>query len=155
MRAPLNRQWHHHHHAAAGGRAGPGPGGGLLRPDGHGGHFCAHWGLPVGAHASALGGGAGGSGGFGFFDKPITQPFSQPYAVGGAAGNTTIANVGTVNAGNAGNNASGPAVQSGNPGNPGTSPGATISLNVNRTNVIGSVSAGGTGHIAVFENIGT
>jgi hypothetical protein len=103
----------------------------------------------------ALGGGAGGSGGFGFFNKPISQPFSQPYSVGGAAGNTTIANVGTVNAGNNGNPGS-PPTSGGNPGNPGNSPGATISLNVNRTNVIGSASGSSTtGQIAVFENIGT
>ena len=31
-------------------------------------------------------GGTGGAGGFGFYNKPITQPFSQPYAVG-ASGN--------------------------------------------------------------------
>jgi len=99
-------------------------------------------------------GGSGGSGGFGFFDKPIAAPFSQPYAVGGAAGNTTIANVGTVNAGSAGNNAS-PPTTSGNAGNPGNAPGATISLNVNRTNVIGPAGAATGGQLAIFENIGT
>jgi hypothetical protein len=103
----------------------------------------------------ALPGGAGGSGGFGFFNKPISQPFSQPYSVGGAAGNTTIANVGTVNAGNNGNPGS-PPTSGGNAGNPGNSPGATLSLNVNRTNVIGATSSSGTtGQIAIFENIGT
>jgi hypothetical protein len=30
--------------------------------------------------------GAGGSGGYGFYNKPITQPFSQPYSIG-AGGN--------------------------------------------------------------------
>jgi len=53
--------------------------------------------------------GTGGDGGFGFYNHPITQPFSQPYSVGGAGnnnpnsgnagGNTTLTNVGTVNAG--------------------------------------------------------
>ena len=52
----------------------------------------------------------GAPGGGGFYNKPITPPFSQPYSVGGggttgntpgAGGNTTIANVGTVNGGNA------------------------------------------------------
>jgi hypothetical protein len=106
----------------------------------------------------SLPGGAGGAGGFGFFNKPISQPFSQPYAVGGVAGNTTIANVGTVNAGNAGNPGQNPnngPVAPGNPGNPGNSPGATISLNANRTNVIGPAGSQVTGQIAVFENIGT
>jgi hypothetical protein len=50
----------------------------------------------------------GSPGGGGFYNKPITQPFSQPYSVGaggttgnnpGAGGNTTMANVGTVNGG--------------------------------------------------------
>jgi hypothetical protein len=57
---------------------------------------------------------SGGNGGAGFYNKPITQPFSQPYSVGaggnsnsgGSAGNaggsTTIANVGTVNGGGGG-----------------------------------------------------
>jgi len=59
----------------------------------------------------AGGGGACGAtgrygGGFGFYNKPIAQPFSQPYSVGapgnypgGTGGNTTLANVGTVNGG--------------------------------------------------------
>jgi hypothetical protein len=102
----------------------------------------------------ALPGGTGGAGGFGFFNKPISQPFSQPYSVGGIGGNTTIANVGTVNAGNAGQPGQ-PPTSGGNPGNPGTSPGATISLNVNRANVIGAAGSSTTGQIAVFENIGT
>jgi hypothetical protein len=103
----------------------------------------------------SLPGGAGGAGGFGFFNKPISQPFSQPYSVGGAAGNTTIANIGTVNAGNNGQPGQ-PPTSGGNPGNPGNAPGATISLNVNRTNVIGSASSSSTtGQIAIFENIGT
>jgi len=69
----------------------------------------------IGVYMWAGGGGGGyggGQGGYGFYNKPITQPFSQPYSVG-AAGNgapsqggnaggaTTIANVGTTNAGNA------------------------------------------------------
>jgi hypothetical protein len=102
----------------------------------------------------ALPGGQGGAGGFGFFNKPITQPFSQPYSVGGVGGNTTIANVGTVNAGSAGNNGS-PPTSPGNTGATGNAPGATISLNVNRTNVIGPGSSATTGQIAVFENTGT
>jgi len=80
-------------------------------------------------------GGTGGIGGFGFYNKPITQPFAQPFSVGaagnpgpvtstgGAGGNTTFANVGTVNAGNAGN---GSPSNPGNPGNAGTAPGASL-----------------------------
>jgi hypothetical protein len=56
----------------------------------------------------------GRTGGGGFYNKPITQPFSQPYAVGGAAGNTTMTNVGTVNTG------------SGN--TPGTQPGSSLTV---------------------------
>ena len=63
---------------------------------------------------------SGGQGGGGFYNKPITQPFSQPYSVGGGGGNTTMANVGTVNAGNAGNQPS--------PGNPGSQPGADLTV---------------------------
>ena len=82
-----------------------------------------------GGHSSSA---SGGSGGYGFYNKPITQPFSQPYSIGGggnstcmsaganAGGATTIANVGTVNAGNAA-----PAFNVG--GNNGNQPGATLS----------------------------
>jgi hypothetical protein len=101
------------------------------------------------------GGGGGSSGGFGFYNKPITQPFSQPYSVGGSSGNSTIANVGTVTGGNAGNPAPG---NPGNPGNPGSAPGATIAVPIDaRPFVIGPPSGlnGGPGMIVVFENIGT
>jgi hypothetical protein len=88
-------------------------------------------------------GGLGGAGGFGFYNKPIAQPFAQPYSVGapgnagmgpgcaanpgGAGGATNFTNVGTVNGGNGGNGAvamspSGP----GNPGNAGTQPCASL-----------------------------
>ena len=116
--------------------------------------------------------GGGGSGGFGFYNKPITQPFSQPYAVGGgggapgSGGNTTIANVGTVNAGNGGMVG---------PGNSGNQPAASLTYPV-RTFIVGSnfgtgggaggqtggesptanPGGGGTGGvIVVFENTGT
>ena len=86
-------------------------------------------------------GGFGGFGGWGFFDKPITQPFSQPYSIGGTGnqnppgdfrsgapgnpgGNTTIANVGTVNGGGGGGGG-GYNVPTG-PSSPGTAPTATI-----------------------------
>jgi hypothetical protein len=106
-------------------------------------------------------GGAGGAGGFGFYNKPIVQPFSQPYSVGapgnagnyagnngnagGAGGATNFTNVGTVNAGNAGNGGNGPAGVPGNSGNAGTQPGASFTY-PDRTFVVGgSFGSGGTG----------
>jgi hypothetical protein len=117
--------------------------------------------------------GAGGNGGFGFYNKPITQPFSQPYAIGGggvggsgAGGATTIANVGTVNGGN------GSANQNNTPGNPGSQPGASLAYPF-RTFIAGtnfgvgaaaSISSmesnagpgsGTSGALIIFENTGT
>jgi hypothetical protein len=123
---------------------------------------------PMCAHNS------GGNGGAGFYNKPITQPFSQPYSVGAggnsaqsssnAGGNTTIANVGTVNGG---------AAATGNPGGPGNQPGSNLTIvNAFRPGGSGSVFSqndtvatgrgalaaglnGGTGLLVVFENSGT
>ncbi len=105
----------------------------------------------------------GRSGGGGFYNKPITQPFSQPYAVGGAQGNTTMTNVGTVNTG------------SGN--TPGTQPGSSLTVptrfrggeqitpgsNIGAGILAATFGQGGTnptgpgapGAIIVFENTGT
>jgi hypothetical protein len=100
-------------------------------------------------------GGEGGSGGFGFFNKPIAAPFSQPYSVGGAAGNTTMANVGTVNAGNNGN-ANNMCSQSGNPGSAGSAPGASLDLGpVSPGTTAGTFVIQGNSKLAVFENTGT
>ena len=121
------------------------------------------------------GGSSGGGGGFGFVNKPITQPFSQPYSVGaggnggpmannqgGNAGSATnFTNVATANAGNAAN--------SGNTaGNPGNQPGTTFTYPTsNRGFVVGmsfsgpgagtsmTGSSGQPGAIIVFENTGT
>jgi len=116
--------------------------------------------------------GGGGGGGFGFYNKPITQPFSQPFSVGGgggapgAGGNTTMANVGTVNAGNGGMVG---------PGSTGTAPGASFTYPVRAFQVAANYGAGGGGGsqtggesptgnpggpgtggvIVVFENTGT
>jgi hypothetical protein len=101
-------------------------------------------------------GGGGSFGGFGFYNKSITQPYSQPYAAGGSGGNSFITDVGTAVAGNPGNPA--PTPGPGNPGNPGTAPGATIAVPTTaRPFVVGSPSgdAGQSGIIVVFENIGT
>jgi len=110
-----------------------------------------------GGNPGAGEGGTGGVGGFGFYNKPITQPFSQPYAVGGggnggnsgppgvgnaggAGGNTAITNVGTVNAGNGGAGGA-----NGADGNAGTAPGASLG-NLNRQFIVGSVQGvGGSG----------
>jgi hypothetical protein len=112
-----------------------------------------------GSNLQARTGGSGGVGGYGFYNKPITQPFSQPFSVGGAgnggianntpspgaAGNsggaTTIANVGTVNGGLGGN---GGGTANGNTGASGTQPGSTLS-GFPKTFILGSYgpSAGG------------
>jgi len=104
----------------------------------------------------------GGTGGFGFFNKVITQPFSQPFSVGGggnggsgpgnptgnpgnAGGATTIANIGTVNGGGGG--PGGP----GSSGSTGNAPGASLTYPVN-TFIVGSpFSVGGppTGPITI------
>jgi hypothetical protein len=123
---------------------------------------------------SCSSGGNGGTGGYGFFNKPITQPFSQPYSIAaggnprGAGGNTTIANIGTVNGGGAGSTGSFP--NPGSPGAAGNAPGATLGSYANRTFLTGfnvggggagnsgpqnSGGAGTPGYIMIFENTGT
>jgi hypothetical protein len=85
--------------------------------------------------------GAGGSGGFGFYNKPIAAPFSAPYSIGAAgtggntgpntsgagnaAGNLEFTNVGTVNGGGGGAGF-GPGGNPGAPGAAGTAPGASF-----------------------------
>jgi hypothetical protein len=102
-------------------------------------------------------GGPGGGGGYGFYNKPITQPFAQPYSVGaggnpgntgGAGGSTTIANVGTVNGGSGGNPGA-----PGNTGASGNAPGASLTYPTNaRDFIVGGTfntnsgfGSGGTG----------
>ena len=125
-----------------------------------------------------LNAGSGGTGGYGFWNKPITQPFSQPYSIGtggnapngygtgNAGGATNITNVGTANAGNGGNSGNN---NPGNPGSSGTVPGASLTLSTgNSAFLLGNVgyggsggnqpingTSGGRGAIAVFENTGT
>jgi hypothetical protein len=111
---------------------------------------------------------AGGGGGFGFYNKPITQPFSQPYSIGAggnftnptqtgnAGGASNFANVGTANAGNGGG------TSNQNPGNPGNAPGASFTYPV-RDFVVGmslggsnpGPSSGNAGGLVIFENTGT
>jgi hypothetical protein len=127
---------------------------------------------------------SGAPGGYGFYNKPITQPFSQPYSVGaagvtapsqngGPGGNTTFTNVGTVNGGTGGPN-------NGNQGAVGTAPGATLvgirgqiaylgragsyssmcgSFSVTNHQGYGAggtyFNSGNSGALVVFENTGT
>jgi hypothetical protein len=127
-------------------------------------------------NADNASGGPGGRGGYGFYNKPITQPFAQPYSVGGpgprrgSGGNTTIANVGTVNGGGGGNYAPGDPSNPGNVGTLGTAPGASLGIyspssfllasfpgtggsGTNQPNP--SAGVGGSGYLLVFENTGT
>jgi hypothetical protein len=123
-------------------------------------------------------GGTGGNGGYGFYNKPITQPFAQPYAVGApgaggamtsgsAGGATNFTNVGTVNAGNGGNRPT-PAEMTGNPGSAGNAPGASYVPPIRNIIVDGyGVGGGGGGQpylpgnpgaagaLIIFENTGT
>jgi hypothetical protein len=130
-----------------------------------------------GAGASALScnqnGGSGGTGGFGFYNKPITQPFSQPFSVGtggnapgGSGGATNFTNVGTVNGGGGGS----PGAGGGASGAAGNAPGASFTYPITSFVVGGSFSSGGggggaqqgqqgspgsQGALVVFENTGT
>jgi hypothetical protein len=123
----------------------------------------------------------GGNGGFGFYNKPITQPFAQPYSVGAGgnggpafgAGNTggatNFTNVGSVNGG-----ASSNAGPTGTAGTPGNAPGASFTYN--RVGFVTAFTpnaapassrqgmdppqpnngnAGSGGALVVFENTGT
>jgi hypothetical protein len=111
-------------------------------------------------------GGTGGTGGFGFYNKPITQPFAQPFSVGaggnamlsfpgGAGGATNFTNVGSVNAGNGGMGRV-PSRMSGVPGNAGTAPGASLTYPVNFVNfVVGGSSTPGPGSFSTGGGAGS
>jgi hypothetical protein len=122
-------------------------------------------------------GGTGGDGGYGFYNKPLTRPFSQPYSIGGggnlgnpntsgmaggpghAGGQTTIANVGTVNGGGGGGGANRP--MGGNAGSAGSAPGASLAFPTRnfilgtQTGLGGSGGGGQAGALVIFENSGT
>jgi len=118
-----------------------------------------------------VGAGGGGGGGFGFYNKPIAQPFSQPYAVGaagnapsGSGGATNFTNVGSVNGGGGGNPSPGGAP--GNTGSAGTTPGASFTYPTRDFIVGGGFGNGGgtgpylgspgaAGVLVIFENTGT
>jgi hypothetical protein len=137
-----------------------------------------------GGGGNQRGGGGGGAGGFGFYNAPITQPFAQPFSVGGGGGGggiygagstggaTNLTNVGTVNGGNGGAGGLGPAGPGPAPGNSGNAPGASFTY-PNRNFIIvaeygpggsagnpvcASPTTGGTGTpgaLLIFENNGT
>ena len=117
--------------------------------------FLAAGGGGGGGGAGNGGGGPGGNGGYGFFNVPISQPFSQPFSVGAAGngggqsmssgapgnagGNTNLTNVGTVNAGGGG-------PFGGSPGSTGNAPGSTYSATITSYNfLIGPYSKSGNG----------
>jgi hypothetical protein len=105
-------------------------------------------------------GGAAGMGGFGFWNKPITQPFSVPYSIGGdgaggtapmygamtgnpggSGGATTLTNVGTANGG-VGGVAPPTGADVNNASSPGNAPGANlVAPNRMRNMVVGVKSA--------------
>jgi hypothetical protein len=146
-------------------------------------HTAAPTANRLGVYMTAGGGGgsvfqntAGSIGGFGFYNKPITQPFSQPFAVGGGGagafsssggtgGATTVANVGTVNGGG------GTIRPGGAAGAVGTAPGASLTYpSAGKDFVVGGAfgnggavspdganpgGPGSAGVLVIFENTGT
>jgi hypothetical protein len=106
-------------------------------------------------------GGTGGNGGYGFFNVPISQPFSQPFSIGAggngvfgyksagtAGGNSNLTNVGTVNGGNGGLGQ-----PPGAAGSPGNAPGATYSTSTIQYKFLGSTySQGGIGSQCIGSN---
>jgi hypothetical protein len=126
----------------------------------------------AGGGGGTPGGATGSVSGFGFYNQPVTPPFSQPFSVGGgggantAGGNTTLATVGTVNGGGGGNSGAGNA-----PGAALTYPNRSFIFGVNTYGTggagggpvfvceVGNIqvpgSPGNAGAILVFENTGT
>ena len=109
----------------------------------------------------------GAPGGFGFFNIPVAQPYSVPYAIAGggnsppgnqagtgnAGGTTTFGPTVTANGGSAG-------TQPGNTGPAGNAPGASLAYpNITFVTGYSSNNSGGNpgtgGYLAVFENTGT
>jgi hypothetical protein len=136
-------------------------------------YMIAGGGAGARAFSDNTSGGSGGKAGFGFYNKPITQPFSQPFSVGGggnapggSGGATNFTNVGTVNAGSGGQTGS----SGGGAGAAGNQPGASFTYPTSDFVVGGGFGNGGNGGAAqegnngnagaggvlvVFENTGT
>jgi hypothetical protein len=118
-----------------------------------------------------VGGPGGQPGGFGFYNKPITQPFAQPFSVGaganlnGTGGATTLTNTGTVNGGSTNVAGSAPGASLTYPvrdfvvggtfgaGASGGSPGNPMGMCM--TNPGSPGMAGTQGCLVIFENTGT
>jgi hypothetical protein len=118
----------------------------------------------VAGGAGGSGNAGGGGGGFGFYNKPITQPFSQPFAVGAGGNGQFAANApsgGATNFTNVGTTNGGSTPASGN------APGASLTYPTRSFVVGGSFGSGGNpgneqngsagtgGVLVVFENTGT
>ena len=82
-----------------------------------------------GAFNSPGSGGGGGNGGFGAFVYDVTNPYSQPFTVGGAAGSTTIGSDVTANQGQNGQSVTPPGGPPGAAGNTGNVSGAKVDYN--------------------------
>jgi len=129
---------------------------------------------------TGAGGGAGGFGGVGYYNVPITQPYSQPYSLGvvgntgspsasnndpapagGAGGNAVLGPSGSVLTANGGGGGNGGAanfpVTPGNAGAAGNiNPAGQLTLTNTRNFVTGTALAdNGPAKIVIFENIGT
>jgi hypothetical protein len=124
-------------------------------------------------------GGEGGLGGVGYYNVPISQPYSQPYSVGtigntgnnavstqnggagGAGGNAVLGPGGsifTANGGNGGNGGPGNfPYPNGTPGTTGSvSPAGSLNITNIRNFVTGAdLADSGPAKIVIFENIGT
>jgi len=72
-------------------------------------------------------GGQGGAGGFGYFNVPISQPYSVPFSVGGLGGVTNLGGPSTIQANSGGTGGGANPTSGGNAGSTGTCPGATLS----------------------------
>jgi hypothetical protein len=126
-------------------------------------------------------GGPGGTGGYGYYSIPISQPYAVPFSIGaggnggnpqtgsnatpGNSGGATTFDTHTLNAGNGGGWSN---TTNGAPGNPGSAPTATFS-NFPRSfqsaanfgsagnggGIRGTGGTGGSGGAVVFENTGT
>ena len=97
---------------------------------------------PAASEIIAYSYGGGPSGGFGAYKINITQPYSQPYSVGGSGSPTTLGPGGSVITTNGGPS--------------GTAPGATFTYPT-RAFVVGASfgSSPDSGALVIFENIGT
>ena len=141
-------------------------------------YFAGAAGGGGGGYPNEASGGSGGPGAYGFVNKPITQPFSQPFSLGagGNGGNTfasgnaggpsSFTNVFSANAGNGGTRGNGPG-SPGPSGSAGSQTGATFTSFPTNFILFNPTSGGGGGsdsgggspgsgaQLIIFENTGT